>query len=107
MAELTEVTDATFEQEVLSSDRPVLVDFYGDHCPACRQIAPILEGLAGERPDAVKIVKVHAVDNARTAAMYHVSAMPTVLLFAQGNVRGQLVGARPKSAFIDLIESAA
>jgi len=107
MAELPDVTDATFEKEVLTSDRPVLVDFYGDHCPACRQIAPILEALAGERADSVKIVKVHAVDNAMTAARYQVRAMPTVLLFAEGTVRGQLVGARPKGAFVELIESAA
>jgi thioredoxin 1 len=106
MAELHDVTDDSFEAEVLGSDVPVLVDFWGDHCPACRRISPILSDLAGERAGDVRIVKIHAAENPRTTARFGVRAMPTVLLFSGGEVRGQLVGARPKSDFVDLIARA-
>ena len=107
MAEIIDVSDATFEREVLESGIPVLVDFWGDHCPACRQISPILRELADEHAGKLKVVKVHAAENAATSARYGVRAMPTVLVFAGGAVRGQLVGARRKAAFVELIESAA
>ena len=106
MAELRDVTDDSFEAEVLKSDVPVLVDFWGDHCPACRAISPILHELADEKAGDVKIVKMHAVENAATAARFAVRAMPTVLLFAGGDVRGQLTGARSKSDFVELIGQA-
>ncbi len=106
MAEIPDVTDDSFEREVLQSELPVLVDFWGDHCPACRQISPILRALAEENPDTLKVVKVHAAENMTTSSRYAVLSMPTVLLFAGGTVRGQLVGARPKSAFVELLEQA-
>lgn len=106
MAGIPDVTDESFEREVLQSELPVLVDFWGDNCPACRQISPILRELAAERSDTLKVVKVHAAENVATSARYAVRAMPTVLVFAGGNVRGQLVGARPRSAFLDLLEQA-
>ena len=106
MAEIPDVTDDSFASEVLDSELPVLVDFWGDHCPACRQISPILRELSDERAGQVKIVKVHASENVMTAARYGVRAMPTVLVFSEGTVRGQLVGARPKSDFLALIEQA-
>jgi thioredoxin 1 len=105
MPEIHDVTDESFEREVLESELPVIVDFWGDHCPACRQISPILKELAAERSD-MKVVKVHAVENASVSARYGVRAMPTVLAFSKGTVRGQLVGARPKSAFVELLEQA-
>jgi thioredoxin 1 len=106
MAEIPDVTDESFGDEVLRSQLPVLVDFWGDHCPACRQISPILRELAAERAETLKVVKIHAAENAATSAQYGVRAMPTVLIFAGGAVRGQLVGARPKAAFVELIEQA-
>jgi thioredoxin 1 len=106
MAEILDVTDESFEREVLQSRTPVLVDFWGDHCPACRQISPILRELAEERASQLKVVKVHAVDNPALCGRYGVRAMPTVLVFAAGTVRGQLVGARPKAAFLDLLRQA-
>jgi len=106
MAEVLDVSDESFDREVLQSDLPVLVDFWGDHCPACVQIAPILVGLAEEHAGVAKVVRVHAADNPRTSGKYGVRAMPTVLAFFKGAVRGQLVGARPKSAFVELLESA-
>ena len=106
MAEILDVTDASFEREVLRSQTPVLVDFWGDHCPACRQISPILRELAEERAADLKVVKVHAAENPGLAGRYGVRAMPTVLVFSAGTVRGQLVGARPKAAFLELLRQA-
>jgi thioredoxin 1 len=106
MAEIADVTDDSFEREVMQSELPVLVDFWGDHCAACRQISPILSELAEERSSSLKIVKIHAAENATTSAKFGVRAMPTVLVFDQGTVRGQLVGARSKSDFVDLVDQA-
>ena len=106
MAELRDVTDSSFAQEVLASPTPVLVDFWGDHCPACRQISPILQQLAGEYAGRLTIVKMLAIDNPSTSSKLGVRAMPTILAFAKGQVIGQLVGARPKAAFTELIERA-
>ena len=106
MAEIHDVTDDCFDREVVESELPVLVDFWGDHCPACRQISPILRQLAEERSGQLKVVKIHAAENAATSARFGIRSMPTVLLFASGEVRGQLVGARPKSAFEELVASA-
>ena len=72
MAEIPDVTDASFRHEVLESRLPVLVDFWGDHCPACRQISPILRELAEERVGSLKVVKVHAAENSTTSAKYGV-----------------------------------
>lgn len=106
MTEIHDVTDDSFQQEVLQSELPVLVDFWGDHCPACKQISPILDQLASERAGELKVVKMKAADNIRTSSAFGVRAMPTVLIFQKGTVRGQLVGARPKSAFEDLVRQA-
>jgi len=99
-----ELTDQDFDNSVKESTTPVLVDFWGDHCPACRQISPILQGLAGEYAGRVAIVKMHAAENPATSTKLGVRAMPTILAFKHGRVVGQLVGARPKSAFTELIE---
>lgn len=104
MAEIPDVTDQTFAAEVAGSSVPALVDFWGDHCPACRQISPILRELAEEYAGRVRVVKVHAAENPRVAAQYGVRAMPTVLGIAGGRVVGQLVGARSKAAFVELVE---
>lgn len=106
MTEIVNATDESFDAEVLQSSVPVLVDFWGDHCAACVQIAPLLEHLAEERAGAAKVVKVKAADNPRTSARYGVRAMPTVLAFRNGDVCGQLVGARPRSDFVELLDSA-
>jgi thioredoxin len=105
-AELREVTDQSFAGEVLAAETPMLVDFFGDHCPACRQIAPLLKQLAADYAGRLRIVTMHAAENPATAARFGVRAMPTVLAFARGRVVGQLVGARPKPAFVELIDRA-
>ena len=104
--ELRDVTDQSFSDEVLASETPALVDFWGDHCPACRQISPILKQLAAEYAGRLRILKMHAAENPRTASRFRVHAMPTVLAFSRGRVVGQLVGARAKSAFVELIDRA-
>lgn len=104
MAEIPDATDATFRDEVLQAGVPALVDFWGDHCPACRQISPILKELASDYEGRVRVVKMHAAENPLTSARYGVLAMPTVLGFADGEVVGQLVGARPRADFVELVE---
>ena len=103
MAVLFEVTDASFEGEVLASPVPVLVDFFGDQCPACRQIAPILHALADDYEGRVRVVTMHAVENPATASRFLVRAMPTVIGFAGGEVVAALHGARPRAAFEALV----
>ena len=106
MAELADVTDASFAREVLESPLPVMVDFWGDHCAACRQISPVLRDLAGEYAGRVRIVKVHAAENPSSAARFGVRAMPTVLVFSSGQVVAQLVGARPRAACVAALDRA-
>ena len=104
MSDVHEVTDATFASEVLDHPLPAIVDFWGDHCPACTQIAPILEELAQTYVGRVRVLKMHAAENPLTAGRYGVRAMPTVLGFSGSEVLGQLVGARPRAAFAELAE---
>ena len=104
MAEILDVTDGTFAAEVLDHPIPAIVDFWGDHCPACRQISPILKDLAETYDGRIRVLKVHATENASLSARFGVRAMPTVIGFSRGEIVGQLVGARPKSAFIELAD---
>ncbi|HEY1277290.1 MAG TPA: thioredoxin [Thermoleophilaceae bacterium] len=102
---MTEVTDNNFQAEVLEADRPVLVDFWAPWCGPCRIVAPHLEELAGERDD-IQIVKLNVDDNPQTAARYNVMSIPTLLLFKQGQVAHQIIGALPKSRLVQEIEPA-
>lgn len=106
MADLPDVTDASFESEVVAADVPVLVDFWGEHCAPCRVIAPILAELASEYAGRVRIVRLDSDQNGEAMVKYHVMALPTVLAFAGGRVVGQISGARKKKDFADLIERA-
>jgi thioredoxin 1 len=91
-------TDATFDEEVLRSDRPVIVDFWAEWCPPCRAISPILEQLAIEHPDTLKVVKVNADENLISAQTYRALALPTMKVFVGGDVVKTIVGAKPKRA---------
>lgn len=96
MAAVLEVTDATFEQEVLDSDRPVLVDFWAPGCPPCAAIAPIVEKLAGEMAGQIKFVKVNVFQQQTTAAKYSIQGVPTLLIFNGGRVAASLIGFQPE-----------
>lgn len=91
-----EVTDATFEDDVLQSDKPVIVDFWAPWCAPCRRISPILEEMSEERND-VRFVKLNVDDNPATAMNYSVSSIPTIARFEGGQVAQQAVGALPRN----------
>ena len=101
MAENTfEISDDTFEGMVLKSDTPIVVDFWAEWCGPCKMIAPILEELAGENSETLKVGKLNVDDNRQTAMQYGVRSIPTLLVFKDGKVapNGQIVGAMPKDA---------
>jgi thioredoxin 1 len=92
---LQDVSDANFQAEVIESETPVLVDFWAPWCGPCRVVAPVLEEIAGERPD-LRIVKLNVDDNQQTAAAFDVLSIPTMILFKNGQVAKKIIGAYPK-----------
>ena len=92
---LQDVSDANFQAEVIESETPVLVDFWAPWCGPCRVVAPVLEEIAGERPD-LRIVKLNVDDNQQTAAAFEVLSIPTMILFKNGQVAKKIIGAYPK-----------
>ncbi len=92
---LSTVTDTSFQADVLESEQPVLVDFWAPWCGPCRVVAPVLEEIAGERPD-LRIVKLNVDENQATAAKYEVLSIPTMILFKNGEVAKKVIGAYPK-----------
>ena len=105
MAEISDVTDATFEGEVLKSDTPVLVDFRAEWCAPCRAIAPIVKEIADDNGEKLKVVKVNIDESPQTPGTYGIRSIPTVLVFKDGQVVSQLTGARPKGDFQELVDS--
>jgi thioredoxin 1 len=103
-AELVDVTDRNFADEVLTPGTLALVDFWSDDCAPCHAISPILSNLASHYDGRVKFVKMNVYDNPATPAQYGVRAMPTVLAFSSGQVVGQITGARPRSVFDEMIQ---
>ena len=93
-----EISDDTFEGMVLTSDTPIVVDFWAEWCGPCKMIAPILEELASENSETFKVGKVNVDDNRQTAMQYNVRSIPTLLVFKDGKVAAQIVGAMPKDA---------
>ncbi|MFY1674349.1 thioredoxin [Plantactinospora sp. WMMB334] len=100
------VTDANFASDVLQSDTPVLVDFWAEWCGPCRKVDTLLEEIAGEMGDKVRIVKLNIDDNPETARAYRVLSVPTLTMFKGGEPVQSIAGARPKSDLIKLIETA-
>jgi thioredoxin 1 len=101
---LPDVTDNTFQAEVLESEKPVLVDFWAPWCGPCRVVAPVLEEIAAERDD-LRIVKLNVDENQQTAASFEVLSIPTMILFKNGQVAKKVIGAYPKKRLESELES--
>ena len=99
------VTDATFVQDVLQSDKPVLVDFWAEWCAPCRKVEPLLNELATEMSDKIEIVKLNIDDNPETAMAYRVMSVPTLTIFKGGQPVQSVAGAKPKGDLVRFIES--
>ncbi len=103
---VSHITDSTFEQEVLKSTKPVLVDFWAPWCAPCRAIAPVIDELAGEYAGRLKVVKMNVDDNPETPARYGVRGIPNLLIIKDGQVKEQIVGAVPKSHLVRAVDNA-
>ena len=95
---MREVTDATFEKDVLQAEKPVLVDFWAAWCGPCRRVAPVLEQIAAEHADKLEIVKLNVDENPETAMRYQVTSIPAMKLYSGGEVVKTVIGAKPKPA---------
>ena len=105
MSALKQVTDATFDAEVLKRDKPVLVDFWAEWCGPCRMVAPILEQIGEEYGDKLEIVKLNTDENPETAAKYGVLNIPMLNVYVNGEVAKTIVGAKPKRALLKDLEA--
>src|SRR3954454_7481651 len=98
MSTLTQVADATFEQDVLNPDKAVLVDFWAEWCAPCRAVGPVLEKIAEENGDKLEIVKMNVGDNPQAAAQHHITSIPAMKVYRGGEVVKSVIGAKPKPA---------
>jgi thioredoxin 1 len=101
--EILQGSDATFEQEVLKSELPVLVDFWAPWCGPCRMIAPAVEAIAAERAGKLKVVKLNVDDNPATPQKYGIMGIPTLILFVGGDAKETVVGVVPKTRLEEMI----
>jgi thioredoxin 1 len=100
---IIEVSDASFDSDVLKSDVPVLVDFWAVWCGPCRMIAPTVEALAGEYAGKLRVAKMNVDDNPMVPSQYGVRSIPTLILFKNGQEKDRLIGAVPKDAITQMV----
>jgi thioredoxin 1 len=101
--EILQGSDATFEQEVLKSELPVLVDFWAPWCGPCRIIAPAVEAIAAERAGKLKVVKLNVDDNPATSQKYGITGIPTLILFKGGDVKETVIGVVPRTKLEEMV----
>lgn len=94
------LSDATFDEHVKSAEVPVLVDFWAEWCGPCKMVAPVLEEIASENPDKIRVVKLNIDDNLETARRYDVMSIPTMILFKDGDAQMRIVGAKGKGQLL-------
>jgi thioredoxin 1 len=105
VAEVQQVTDGSFDAEVLKSELPVLIDFWAPWCGPCKAIAPVVEELAREYGGRLKVVKMNVDDNPQTPTRYGVRGIPNLILFKGGQVKEQVIGAVPKAQLVKAIDA--
>ncbi|RME94324.1 MAG: thioredoxin TrxA [Alphaproteobacteria bacterium] len=101
----SQVSDDTFEEEVLKSSTPVVVDFWAEWCGPCKQIAPALEEIAAEMEGKVKVAKINIDENPSTPGKYGIRAIPTLMIFKNGELAATQMGAQPKGKLLDWINA--
>jgi thioredoxin 1 len=104
MSDVQNITDDTFQGEVLQATTPVLIDFWAPWCGPCRTIGPVVEELAGEYTGRLKVVKMNVDDNPKTPAQFGVRGIPNLILFKGGEVKEQIIGAVPKAHLVKAID---
>lgn len=102
--QIIHVTDSSFDQDVLQSNRPVLLDFWAEWCGPCKAIAPLLEEIAGEYAGKVTIAKMNVDENPKTPMRFNVRSIPTLILFKNGKAEGQKIGAGRKAEFAAFLD---
>lgn len=104
MSNAVDITDSTFESEVLRNDSVTVVDFWAPWCGPCRKMGPVLDEIAGDFEGKIKVAKINTDENLKTAKEYQISGLPSIVIFKNGEAKETLVGLMPKSAIISNIE---